>query len=142
MIIEAALFILFIVLLARWLPLAPGWDSAIRKMDRASRPKFKYRSINASRDYPAVSIRAAQNGCQAVKLTNGVRYLSTEAPILPLPGCTNEKCHCTYAHHTERRTGSDRRHRLLDLKEAIFPPVAISDKRNHIRRRTRHLTSA
>lgn len=140
--IESALLILIIVLLAHWLPLATGWDSAKRKLDRASRPNFKYRSTNAGSGYPAVSIRAGQDCCQAVKATNGVRYLSTEAPILPLPECTSNKCRCTYAHHSERRTGTERRHRILDLKETVFPSAAVFKKRNHIRRRGRDLTSA
>jgi hypothetical protein len=139
--IEGLLLILCIIAAARWLPLWNGWDSAKRMVDRASRPKLNYHSLGASSDYPAVSIRVAQDCCQAVRETSGTRYLSTQAPLLPLPACTSEKCRCTYAHHTERRKGTYRRRPLLASYKDIFPPAGITDKRHLKGRRIGDLTS-
>ena len=37
------------------------------------------------------------------------RWLSREAPQLPLPGCTRpDTCRCTYQHHEDRRAGGRR----------------------------------
>jgi hypothetical protein len=140
--LEAVLLIICIVLAARWLPLWTSWDSAKRVIDRASRPKFKYHSLGASSDYPAVSIRVAQDSCQAVRESSGIRYLSTEAPLLPLPGCSSEKCRCTYAHHSERRKGTYRRRAILASYKEIFPPAGNTDKRHLKGRRNGDLTSA
>jgi hypothetical protein len=38
-----------------------------------------------------------------------MRFLSAKAPKLPLPGCDSPKCECRYAHHSDRRSGVDRR---------------------------------
>ena len=40
------------------------------------------------------------------------RYLSREAPILPLPTCNSKGCACRYLHHDDRRSGEDRRYAI------------------------------
>ena len=60
--------------------------------------------------YSAVSITPCPNACQGAIAVKGTRFLSREAPLLPLAGCAAPKCHCVYHHHTDRRTGNgDRR---------------------------------
>ena len=60
--------------------------------------------------FHAVSVHPAAGGCEAALAIKGLRFLSDEAPALPLEGCTAENCHCRYAHHVDRRSGtSDRR---------------------------------
>jgi hypothetical protein len=39
----------------------------------------------------------------------GRRFLASEAPNLPLPGCNATECDCHFIHHNDRRTGKDRR---------------------------------
>ena len=41
--------------------------------------------------------------CQAVKELHGKRFLSAEAPILPVQGCDQANCACDYIHHEDRR---------------------------------------
>jgi hypothetical protein len=53
--------------------------------------------------YHAVSIIPGDNACDAVKDCVGVRFLSKEAPRLPVPGCGRNDCTCHYAHHDDRR---------------------------------------
>lgn len=60
--------------------------------------------------YHAVSIHPADAHCSPVETIKLKRFLSEEAPGLPLPGCNSENCHCRYVHHADRRTGTrDRR---------------------------------
>jgi hypothetical protein len=42
--------------------------------------------------------------CEAVKELHGKRFLSAEAPALPITGCDQPHCHCDYIHHDDRRT--------------------------------------
>ena len=59
--------------------------------------------------YEAVSIHSYKDKCPAVASVAGERFLSSEAPLIPLESCTSETCHCVYMHHSDRRTGTDRR---------------------------------
>jgi hypothetical protein len=54
--------------------------------------------------YHAVSIIPGSEACDAVKACVGVRFLSKEAPRLPVPGCDRSDCRCHYAHHDDRRS--------------------------------------
>lgn len=58
----------------------------------------------------AVSLHYSPAACQAIKAKKGKRFLPSEAPRLPLEGCTAKECHCIYHHHVDRRTSNgDRR---------------------------------
>lgn len=59
--------------------------------------------------YHAVSLKYSSNACDAAKALTGRRFLSSAAPQLPLPDCNAEHCNCAFAHHKDRRSGSDRR---------------------------------
>lgn len=74
----------------------------------SGRPVQAHRVVNP---FHAVSIVPGPICCQAARDIEGVRFLSKEAPRLPLPGCKGGPCKCRYAHHADRREGADRRHR-------------------------------
>ena len=59
--------------------------------------------------YHAVSIKFEANACDAAKAMTGRRFLASAAPRLPLPDCDMLECRCRFAHHDDRRSGSDRR---------------------------------
>jgi len=59
--------------------------------------------------YEAVTIHSYKDKCTAAAQVAGQRFLSSEAPPIPLESCTSETCHCVYMHHADRRTGTDRR---------------------------------
>lgn len=59
--------------------------------------------------YHAVSIKISGNACRAARELAGHRFLSSEAPRLPLPKCDASECKCRFAHHKDRRAGRDRR---------------------------------
>ena len=59
--------------------------------------------------FHAVEIHWTKNACQAAKDTHGKRYLSAEAPLLPLEQCDRrDRCRCGYKHFEDRRTGPRR----------------------------------
>jgi hypothetical protein len=57
----------------------------------------------------AVSVVPASGACDLARRAGRTRYLSTEAPTLPLKGCGMRTCTCRYRHHEDRRN-SLRRH--------------------------------
>ena len=61
------------------------------------------------RTYHAVSIVAGPNACGAAHRFAGHRFLSRQAPPLPLPTCDAFNCQCRFRHHQDRRSGARRR---------------------------------
>ncbi len=59
--------------------------------------------------WQAVTIRPSLESCAAAIEQRGRRYLATEAPDLPLPGCDVTKCGCRFKNHEDRRDDEDRR---------------------------------
>jgi hypothetical protein len=74
---------------------------------RTSGRPMEHRRI--ANPYHAVSVEPGLRCCDAARDVAHRRYLSTEAPMLPLEGCTQASCQCRYAHHDDRRTTRDRR---------------------------------
>ena len=86
--------------------------------------------------YHAVSIKAGPN-CEKTALQYGQqRYLSREAPTLPLPTCNPKACTCRYLHHDDRRTGKDRR--IRDVWNPHAKQAVDGDLRSSRRRVTDH----
>lgn len=56
----------------------------------------------------SVSIIRGRHACAAVVAHNGHKWLSAEAPQLPIEGCDAKHCECRYRHHADRRS-ADRR---------------------------------
>jgi len=56
--------------------------------------------------YHAVSIAFGKNACELATKLAGKRFLSAEAPLLPL--CVSTSCQCRYHHYKDRRA-DDRR---------------------------------
>jgi len=57
----------------------------------------------STHEYAAVSIHCPGGECEAVSVVEGLRFLGTEAPSLPLADCTSPQCNCSYLHHGDRR---------------------------------------
>jgi len=59
--------------------------------------------------FHGVEIVAPSGCCEAAMHQVGQRFLSEEAPILPLAGCDRvTRCRCKYRHYTDRRTEARR----------------------------------
>ena len=56
----------------------------------------------------AVCIAPGERACDAARLLAGRRFLSRDAPALPLKNCDNAACTCRYEHFDDRRKGARR----------------------------------
>jgi hypothetical protein len=83
--------------------------------------------------FHAVSINPGPRCCQAAKALTGVRFLSAQAPRLPLPQCEAGTCECKYLHHEDRR--ADDRRAVDGGPSRGGPPFAGPDRRKSKRDR-------
>ena len=73
----------------------------------------------------AVSIATGPRCCGPARALRGERFLSREAPKLPLKDCDAADCACRYEHHQDRRQ---------NLRRARDMGVAISRLSSFLRR--------
>lgn len=99
---QLTLFSIALILIVAWLFLR-------RRKSAVAPPEPNSLLETGSGRYHAVSIKFDSNACEAANAMSGRRFLSAAAPRLPLPGCDAPECNCRFAHHKDRRSGSDRR---------------------------------
>ena len=58
--------------------------------------------------YHAVTIAVGPRSCAGAQSLQEKRFLSREAPKLPLASCDLLNCECRYTHHADRRRGPRR----------------------------------
>ncbi|KAA3654917.1 MAG: hypothetical protein DWQ11_02590 [Proteobacteria bacterium] len=63
---------------------------------------------SATHPYHCVTINPGEPACRTAQTLKGIRFLSAEAPLLPLASCDASRCRCTFTHYKDRRRG-DRR---------------------------------
>ncbi len=66
------------------------------------------RAVQVANPYHAVAIIPGPRACGEAKNIARKRFLSAEAPLLPLKNCDAATCTCRYQHHEDRR-GEPRR---------------------------------
>lgn len=89
----------------------------------------------ASTPFHAVSIHPEVDCCAAVKAVQSHRFLSEDAPGLPLPQCDQAVCGCKYKHHGDRRSGArDRRYAEVMAAETV-EFWELKNRRNTVGRR-------
>jgi hypothetical protein len=99
--------------------LAPMFDalkSAVKGLwGREARRQFVANSTHyhITNPYHSVSIVVCEGACVAARTLRGKRFLSAEAPTLPLASCGGA-CRCSYKHHDDRR---QKRRRSADRPE-------------------------
>ena len=84
----------------------------------------------ATQTFHAVTIQPGRLCCHEARALQGQRFLSREAPTLPLRNCTCENCACLYQHYGDRRAGA---RRARDMGVAIDGWVDV-DKRVEVGR--------
>src|SRR5262245_28017620 len=62
----------------------------------------------STKQFHAVSIAPGPLACAAARGLGQKRFLSREAPVLPLKTCDRGDCECRYEHHEDRRKGPRR----------------------------------
>jgi hypothetical protein len=81
-----------------------GVERRNRKNRKALHTSSNALSHNAKNDeFHCVETHYHAHCCEAVKELHGKRFLSAEAPALPITGCDQAHCHCDYIHHEDRR---------------------------------------
>ena len=105
-------------------------------MKHVTRPSTQNDRILAktpSNNFHGVSIHPCSHPCKQVCSMNKVRFLSDDTPSLPIDGCGNQQCTCTYMHHQDRRFNTERRFKILNGFDEDM-------RRNKLERRYQNLT--
>jgi hypothetical protein len=80
-----------------------GGESRVGEIRNTARP------ANIPKKWHAISVEAKALSCVTAQDLRKKRFLSKEAPALPLEGCTKRaSCSCTYRHHDDRRSKARR----------------------------------
>jgi hypothetical protein len=91
--------------------------------------------VRASSHWHAVAIRPKGQCCDAVQACRTARFLSSDAPRLPLAECnTSDTCSCVYKHHADRRAQPRRQGEKDGLRRS--GKVAQERRLTHDRRKT------
>ena len=62
--------------------------------------------------FHAVTIATGKHPCAEARALRDQRFLSKDAPPLPLRNCGSQNCECRYEHYDDRRRGNRRAHDL------------------------------
>ncbi|HEX4377241.1 MAG TPA: hypothetical protein VHZ99_08830 [Steroidobacteraceae bacterium] len=96
------------------------------RIERAAGTRISHSpDIRVTNPWHAVAVMTpADTCCRASALARKIRYLSSEAPPLPLSGCTQPKqCVCKYKHFPDRRAGPRRVTDSDRYKNALSRPI-------------------
>jgi hypothetical protein len=70
-----------------------------------------------SNAWHSVSLVITAKSCEAAQACRGKRFLSKQAPRLPLAECTvRDSCPCAFKHHNDRRGNPRRKSEVTGLK--------------------------
>lgn len=92
-------------------------------------------AVRSSSQWHAVAIKPKGECCDAVQARRATRFLSSDAPRLPLPECsTSDTCTCVYKHHADRRAHPRRQ----DEQDGLRRSTKVEKERRltHDRRKT------
>ena len=101
---------------------------------RTPKKKSKSRAVSKPKvdPYHCVELIMDYDACDAAMQLMGKRFLSAEAPFVPLSKCDQANCSCRFRHHKDRRH-DDRR----DPFSASGIHTTFSDKDNRRKRSER-----
>jgi hypothetical protein len=90
-----------------------SWFTRRLKVNRIQREGTRsgaaIQHIQVTNPWHAVGISTGVSCCKASVFLRETRFLSSQAPPLPLQGCTQPKtCVCRYKHYSDRRSGPRR----------------------------------
>lgn len=108
---------------------AIGWRYAARQKKLQAQRMARH---GMRKTYHCVEVQKGFPACKAVQDLGAVRFLSDEAPSLPLSGCTEGKCTCSFVHHDDRR---DDERRYAYGQFANIPPTISGERRARTDRR-------
>lgn len=80
--------------------------------------------------FHCVSIVNKGDCCEQVNALTGKRFLSKEAPALPMEECTMPHCECRYQHFEDRRQSSNERRVDYGVTRELFGIFGEQNQRN------------
>ena len=92
-------------------------------------------AVNTPNQFHAVSVVVEGTGCEYVKLLENKRFLSKDAPRLPLKNCEMTGCSCHYSHHQDRRDINNERRIDYGMTHDLFG--AFGEENRRVKRRGR-----
>ena len=133
----AAIIVLIALIAALITAFVMFWSSPQATASRRH-VKAKNTRTTASRQhslYESVSVVCASGACEPAKALAEKRFLSSEAPILPLSDCSSSTCSCKYVHYDDRRSDSGGRRALASVRADMFEQSGHKGRRSENRRR-------
>lgn len=121
--LQAIILVLIVTAVLVWLRRSAA-TPVVRERSQAGRP-------HGAR-FHCVEVSAGLPSCTAVRGLGNVRFLSGEAPTIPVPGCDAQQCNCRYVHHGDRRA-DDRRNPYGQWSN--LPTGLTRERRRRVERR-------
>ncbi|QYJ78373.1 hypothetical protein [Shewanella acanthi] len=85
--------------------------------------------------FHCVSIEHYGNCCEKANEVKGKRFLSKEAPEIPMEECTYPDCHCRYQHYDDRRHNEDERRMDYGVTHDLYGLFGEENRRENRRGR-------
>ncbi|QYJ89220.1 hypothetical protein [Shewanella halotolerans] len=101
-------------------------------------PHAPTHSLNTSHPYHCVEIVNDEGLCGSAKKLKGKRFLSKDAPTLPLPGCNKGECSCRYLHHEDRRGQNEDRRVDFGVTRELYGVFGEPNRRSQPAKGRRH----
>jgi hypothetical protein len=90
---------------------------------KSSNMDLKAKTLQRSTPWHAVSVVTGRWCCDAARGIIGTRFLSREAPRLPLANCSGpDGCSCSYRHHMDRRAAPRRKDEAMGMRRVAPVP--------------------
>jgi len=105
---------LYLLLIPALLVIVWFWPDSRTTWTAARR---KPSDTETQKSFHAVSIEPCSHACDAARALRGKRFLTNEVMSLPVPGCDESRCQCTYKHYADRRVGEERRRASIAMRE-------------------------
>ena len=107
-----------------------------RRSSRQTVTDSNYSEIpDVIKPYSAISLRCGRGACGVAREIANQRFLSTDAPALPIEGCTSQSCHCSYRYYDDRRKEDRERRALRSTKTELFRGDGNLERRMQLGRR-------
>jgi len=136
---EFALIVVFLVIAMVLFLKSRSRSAQQRKAARKSKSK-KSSSANestatGSKAFTAVTVVPCPGACEAVLGFGEHRFLTAEAPILPLSDCGLSSCTCKYVYYDDRRDVSEERRQPYSIRTDLHSTTGEKEKRQRAGRR-------
>jgi hypothetical protein len=120
----------------QWLIFAVGLimlTILVRVLTRLNR-RGEAEQTQTKNPYHCVAVEHGWHACNTAQRLGETRFLSKEAPPLPLPGCSLRPCQCRYKHFDDRRAEE----RRSPFMRGNIPATVGGDRRGPDRRSKPH----